>query len=465
MPEGTEVRKPVAKATLQGAAVKIDALTISVGVNSFPTARISFHDSSIPESGVLKMAGTDVATRVSAQQQNMFTAQSPNSEVTLDDGKEGILTFSGYISGPEYNLGIQNVGFSTEIVHEASAVNTLNASIYRGNLEELRSSESPLKANIGIGLIALLDLMKKETDPGLPDEESKAIVAQIEENNEAPYKIWKKICTDSEVEWPELEQLLTHDSLRSSITENIKVAYLNSYNDFSQTMQQFQAMFSMMYIPGTAGDSMGYFAPANAAMEDAEDITLKIRSLVMSGGPKALLPLSYVIVRGPRPQIHRSDSYGHIVRRWPDSAQSTGQVVEIGTPSWLPSELVDAQITSETVGDTLDLSAYEEGRVDAEGELYDTLFPEVGELLTRWAKQHYIDFALASSYANIVTDLDVGIKPGVRYNVSSSEGKLFSGFLVHVEHTVSSRPGNLQAHTSLRFSHIEAEGFSLPGKI
>ena len=464
MADGVAVRSPSATASLQGGDVKVDSVTASFGINSFPTVRVGFHDSAIPSSGVLRMAGTDVAARVGQQQSSMFEAQSANSTVSMSDGNDNSLNFSGYISGPEYSLGVQAVGFTTSIVHAAAAITNLNTSIYTNKLGTWRDGDSPMTTNIGESLIGVLDLLKKKQDPGLPDEESKAIVAQIDTNNAPAYEIWKKICSSSSVEWPELETLLEYPQIDKNLSDMVAGAYLNSYNDFFQTMQQFQAMFSMIYVPGLGGEDMGKFVGADAAMEDGSDLSVSIRSIRMAAGPKSILPLAYVVVRGPKPQNHRDTQYGHIVQRWPKEAQSSGQVVELGTPSWLPSAMVAGRPTSTTVGDTLDLNAYESGQIDSDKELYEVIFPDVGKLLERWAKQHYLDFALASSYAEIVTDMDLSIAPGVRYNVSSPNGTLFSGFLVNVEHGLSSKPQSLQAYTRLYFTHIEAGDFSLPGK-
>jgi hypothetical protein len=184
----------------------------------------------------------------------------------------------------------------------------------------------------------------------------------------------------------------------------------------------------------------------------------------MTAGPKNILPLAYVVSRGPKPQTHRDTKYGHIVQRWPKQAQSTGQVIEIGTPSWLPAEIIVPKQSSGSVGDTLDLNVYENEKIEEDKKLYEVTFPEVAKVLERWAKQHYVDFALASSNAKIVTELNVQVTPGKRNTVVSPNGALFKGFLTEVTHTLSSIPRNLQASTELLFSYVEAEGFELPFK-
>jgi hypothetical protein len=465
MPDGLLVLQPSATASIQGEAVKVDTVQIVYAVNSFPSVNIGFHDAKIPTGGVVQMADKDVAARIAKQQNAMFSAQSPDSSVTVDDGINSI-SFSGYVSSPSYTLAIQNVGFTTSIIHEASAVNTLRPSIYTNKKGTFRSGETPLKSNIGAGLIGVLDLLMKESDPALPDEESKGIVTQIDTNNQKPIEIWRKICQDSTVEWPELEVLLKYPSVKTNLQDHVAGIYTNSSpNDFFQSMNQFRALFSMIYVPSLDAGKMGKFiSEADAATMDPELLPVNIRSISMSAGPKNILPLAYVVTRGPKPQTHRDTKYGHIVQRWPLEAQSTGQVTEIGTPSWLPAEIIVPKQSSASVGDTLDLNAYELEKVEEDKKLYEVTFPEVAKVLERWAKQHYVDFALSSSTAKVVTELTVQVTPGKRYTVVSPNGVLFRGFLTEVVHTLSSVPRNLQASTELIFSYVEADGFELPSK-
>jgi len=466
MANGVEHRRPKVTATTAGVSnAHVDNVITNFGINSFPSIRVGFHDGNIPESGVMKMAGPDVAARVSAQQTAMFTAQAPNNSVEIQDGSGGTLSFNGYVSGPEYSLGIQDVGFNTTLVHEASAVTNLNTSIYNRDLAIFRGQRD-FAADIAENLWSILDTMVDRRKHVHPDEESKAIAEQIHTNNTTPLEIWEAICNNSEAEWPELPPLAkTSATLRLNLTSGIADIYKNSYNDFFQSIQQFQAMFSMIYVPSlTAGEMGRFISVENAITGDGEDMKVNVRSIRMSAGPRSIMPLSYVIVRGPKPKDFRNLKHGHVIQRWPKSTQSNGQVVEIGTPSWLPTHLTTARQSSATVGDTLDLSAYQQQLVDGDKKLYQTTFPLVGKLLERWAKQHYVDFALANSYAELVTDLNLGAAPGVRYTVSTPNGTLFKGFLVNVEHGVTSKPTQVSAYTRLRFSHIEAEGFELPSK-
>jgi len=461
---GAEVRIPRATAQIQGINARVDTVTTHFGINAFPSVSVSFHGANVPK-GVLSPAGSDVANLVASQQNQMFTSQSANSSIFMDDGKDRTLEFNGFISGPNYTLGVGNVGLNTTIVHSASAVSNLKTNIYTNRQGAFRDGSTPMQPEIGIGLWNILTKLRDTKLHTLPDEESKAIVAQVDANNANALEIWNRICTSSEVEWPELETLLEYPQVKTNLLSQIADIYTNPYNDFVQTMQQFQAMFAMIYVPSLEADNPGKFIPASAAVDgDAEDVKLRIRSISMSAGPRNIMPLSYVAVRGPKPQNHRKVQYGHIIRRWPTAPVSTGQVVELGPPNWLPTALVAGRASGDTVGDTLSLAGYKSDRINKDRRLYEVIFPAVGELLDRWAQQHYTDFALANAYAHVITDLDVSAEPGTRYNVSSANGALFTGFLVGVEHSVSSKPQQLQAYTKLTFSHVEANGFTLPFK-
>ena len=65
----------------------------------------------------------------------------------------------------------------------------------------------------------------------------------------------------------------------------------------------------------------------------------------------------------------------------------------------------------------------------------------------------------------MTTLLDITWEIGKRYSVKQEGGGvLFEGFLQNIEHRVSSVPGRADATTQLTFSHVEANGFTLPNK-
>jgi len=470
MSDGVEIRTPRGTAQIAGAGgAKIDAVTMQFSVNRFPIVNVGFHDATTNDAGVVKLGGSDVAERVAAQQNTMFEAASPNSSVTVEDGKGNTLTFSGYVSGPNYQLSIQNVGFSTSIAQAAAAVANFQPSIYSGAQGEFRDGEALMTPEIGPGLLAILDRMKENFEnrpPPYPDKETEGIIQQIASNNDTGYDIWSSICNASTVEWPELENLMQIPSIKNSLQAHIVQIYRNSYADFFQTMMQFRAMFSMVYVPSLKAGEYGKFIPTlDMATSDAEDLEVNLQSITMSAGPKSIMPLSYVAVRGPKMQEHRNSlGGGQIISRWPDTAQSDGQVVQIGTPSWIPSDLTAGRLSEATVGDTLDLDSYESGSDLRDRKLIETINKDVGKVLKRSAQEHYVDFSLANSSANLVIDLDVSIQPGVRYKVTTEDSAIFTGFLVGVKHNVCSKPNQHQANTELAFSHVEAEGFELPNK-
>ena len=86
------------------------------------------------------------------------------------------------------------------------------------------------------------------------------------------------------------------------------------------------------------------------------------------------------------------------------------------------------------------------------------------KLATTYTKEAYGNYALGSSYAAITTPLNLRATIGKRYQVTSNGTPLFEGFLAKVTHSISSSPAHPQAYSDLYFTHIEAEGFTLPGK-
>ena len=86
------------------------------------------------------------------------------------------------------------------------------------------------------------------------------------------------------------------------------------------------------------------------------------------------------------------------------------------------------------------------------------------------ARNTYVYNSLKDSKATIETLVDVTWELGKRYTIkqpgSNSEGSstLFSGWLFRVEHKIISNTSSPSASTVLTFSHVEANGFTLPNK-
>lgn len=471
MADSVEVRTPSASAVIGGESKGIDGVACSFGINSFPAVQVFFHDVG---PGVTKMGAADTVARVGAQQAGMFAEKDANNTVTMNDGRTE-LEFRGLMSSPNYELGVGSVGLSTTLVDEASLMANFNPSIYRTlitfsdqELEALRQRFT-ISSNVAGNMAYVLELMTAEWQNIGPDTESRKINELIHTNNEQPRKIWDAITGASAVTWPELGKLADGAASTAGVIFNqIHQLYLNSYGAFTNTVEQLRGQFNLIYVPGiSSGDYGRLISIEDATNGDGAGLTLKNVRFKINAGTTSATPLAYVMMRGPKSDMIRvGEAAGTIVARWPPGeAASSGKAEEVGMPQWFPRQLALSEEDIDTeVSEYLSSSGYKSSSWAVEGKLRQLQIVPARELLTRLCRHWYVDLCLSPSQAVVTTDLDFSLRPGTRYAVSSSQGPLFKGFLARVEHYMSSKPGSLQASTTLFFTYVEGAGFSLPNK-
>ena len=101
-------------------------------------------------------------------------------------------------------------------------------------------------------------------------------------------------------------------------------------------------------------------------------------------------------------------------------------------------------------------------------QLYKKVTDKLKEkLLFRYAKNYYAYSALRNSTADVTIPIDLSLEVGKLYDLRTTAGNIGTGFLSQVTHhvkTTGSQKSQGVAITSLRFTHVEFTGFSLPDK-
>jgi hypothetical protein len=154
---------------------------------------------------------------------------------------------------------------------------------------------------------------------------------------------------------------------------------------------------------------------------------------------------------------------------WPETLPPAGQTNIIQMPVWLPADLYPLDIPK--TGKNLDFDANFQKVKTSQQEIADEALL-VKKICLDIARLTYNDISLKFSSATINCPFDISWEIGKRYAIkqpsttSGASSLLFSGFLCSVEHRVSSNPsgGGGEAITQLTFSHVEANGFTLPNK-
>jgi hypothetical protein len=415
-----------------------------------------------------------------ARAQNAMFESPTQKKVTMEDGSGKSASFSGYETGPLYNIMFSGLRNGKTLVHRCSRLSFINTAIYRPArdtvvaevIEKSASAANPCAALKLILEEIIAQFSKSRSEPeGTTDFE---IRNQIHEDN-------KKIIDE---EWyPILEAstksgindfaaAASNKAIQVTMYNSIRSVYLSGAENFNIIISQFETMFQMCFVPGHMGETPGKFIPMTDKLSDPESKEVNIVSLAMSPGPRKFLSPTAVAIRGAPSteppvvgQVSKPAGYNMIT--WPESLPEAGQTVVMQMPSWLPAALYPLKIPK--TGTNLNINSNYEAVQTSQKEMADAS-TIVAKICADIARLTYNDISLAVASASITCPFDVSWEIGKRYSIkqpntkSAGSSVLFSGFLISVTHRVSSKPAQPEATTQLIFSHVEANGFTLPNK-
>ena len=481
-----EVRRP--KVTIKGESTDSVTYTatmpVSSGMDGCPSIRYSSHKAGGDR--VESPTAKDLIQKIADAQKAMFEPPIAK-DIVIYDGAGNAAVFTGYDTGPHHDIMFGGVNNGKNLVHRCARLFFINSSVYRPPPPKPgESTEEPTGAAIEIlkGVANPCAALKLILQNIIKD----FLATSGEATDTTDYKIRKKIHEANlkiiEEEWypilnastesaiPDFAAASENPTIQVKMYDSIRSVYLSGSADFSVIMSQFESMFQMKFVPGHMGITPGKFIPATAMLLEPKDKDVNIVSLSMNPGPKKFLVPTAVAVRGAPiqeepPTAQAVQTAGSDMIVWPETIPEAGQTVVIQMPSWLPEDLFPLEIPK--FGDVLDFNlnltqvkAANADKADA-GKI-------VSKICLAIARLAYNDISLASASASIVCPLDVTWEIGKRYNIkqpgtkSGESSPLFSGFLRNVQHRISSSPSKAEASTQLTFSHVEANGFTLPNK-
>lgn len=483
-PNSVLVRRPTARVSGGEATDSITlAWNFPVGsvVTGAPNAKYSVH----PAGGAKVDSPTakELISKIAKAQQAMF-AEPAQVEVRVTDGGDGSLNFKGYDSGPHHSIYFGGVSNGKTIVHRCSRLFFLNTSIYQPpvasgddtgqnkkayaeSLNNLQEAKSPCEA---------MKIVLKELVRNFEDAQGQYAETTAHKIRKTIHEYNKRIL---EEEWYPILDASTDSSINSfaSIMSNIVLkmpfydyitsVYLSGADDFSVVISQFESAFMMRFLPSMDGTDPGKFIPMSKLVEDAEGKDVNITSLSLTPGPRQFLITTGVAMRGlPSTDKAYAQSLrptGSDAVTWPETLPPTGQTKVVQMPPWLPADIQPEKVDNKG----MDLNA--KANLEAVLDLYNTAAGLAEDIVAAICKEiarlTYINVSLQSSTASIVSPLDLSWELGKRYEVTQAGGGvLFAGFLSNIQHVISSNPSSPQAYTQLTFSHVEANGFTLPNK-
>ncbi len=479
--EKTQVARP--KATVifggaSGATVSPESITLTIQVNSFPRADIRYHDkgdtnkarSAVPE---------DLATKLAQDQTSMFEAAS-SARVFMEDGLGGSISFRGYQTNSSYEIMTGGIGYSASAVHASAVLDTLQTSVYRFGNKLWRDYANTPKGGgtYSSWMSAVLERMLEEwnthVQTGNLDELTKATVIRAHNNNEVGLTALRAVLSASTDKNQKLTELGTDDNFKKNITFAIFNIYASSYGSFLQAIQQFGLQFQTIYVPDI-GEGFGKYIRTSDVIQQELTKKVHIMRMYLSAGAKSIVPVTQIMVQGMPADYWRAGYDNHTkfmaspaISTFPPNV-TTGRVYVVSAPSWLPTDTTPERTTEAEGKQAPDPAAYADNRTLVDKEHRKELDTTVRETIDEWAKNIYIDMALADSSAQITVPLDFTWEIGKVYKITAEGAKgqknkdLFTGFLAGITHNLSSLQDTPQAYTSLMFTHVQGEGFTLPG--
>lgn len=455
------------------------SLPISSAASGCPYARYSMHKA---DTAVVQQPNaTDLIASVSEAQAKLFVPATTRN-ITISDGDK-TYAYQGFDSGPHHEVFVGGVSNGRAVIHKCSGIQYLNTSIYLSPNKMVKDLEDPIKAEnsvikcIKTVLEKLVENYEASGNTSTSAAETgltKEIRAAIHANNKLIIEnYWYPILdksVDPNITLPGFSDFIKKDSNAKQVVKAICDVYKNQANDFFIKIDQFSSMFMLYFIPGfQAADGIGRFISYKTILGNVTPKPVDIRSISLQPGARSLLPITSVVMLGMPNQNQRgakmlSTAAITAVAAWPETPLAGGQTMVVSPPPWIPSDILVSKDIKNSSTNTLDPEAYKD-TITAQDKSSDDTAATTFKLGNEYCRTLYNFMSLQDSVATISTLLDVTWEPGRRYSVvQRGENILFKGFLRSVEHRISSNPSRVEAITQLVFSHVEAEGFTLPNQ-
>lgn len=436
----------------------------------------------------------DIPLRLQTLQSLVFAQAKTayDSAVTVIDGVNQ-LNFRGYLSNPSFSNAPGSMGPSYTLMHESAILGNYRSHIYQfSELERQINKLNPFQykqtdADIAVRFMSVLDQTVKDWVNVYSKNVQTEVPISIEQKaawhkmNLVVYPYLKAVMDASKgaVVWDLFSQL-TDVASQGEISTYIASLLSEKYDSFTTVLEQFERSFQCLFVPSFPPDASQAFGKLvsyhDIAAGKTTPLKLPITVLQFSGGNRAALPVTHVLVQGAVNQSWRTNAISQgrqgtptpMLAAWPPTVYAGGRVLVDSGPPWmrgiLPQDFAASAVFDPAQG--LDLSVYQSGRVKI-NVLINKLYEVKADIMQQWAKNLYEFSSLENSTCNLEVPLDVSIVPGQRYAVQNMSGtQFFTGFLAQVAHRISVQgraAGSAGvAVTSLTFTHLNAGNFTLP---
>jgi hypothetical protein len=472
----------IAKISVTAGEFSVETLRVTMAVNEIPTAAVT----TLRAGGetVRKPLSADIISTLRGRQQKRLAGlPSPDVSISADDGNGGKLEFKGFMVAPVLEISTTSTVDSFTALGLDGILDALDLSIYEagykvtrgeasvtGNaddevvLDPIPSADSgdveKLLGDITDVLVGNYDkTLQRQDHPSL----KKLITQQHSVNSGLPLETWKKILSNSKVNYESWSAACTASpGMASQITSRMHEVLVQKNGGFWSTVNALMATFQMYYVPSTS-DS-GTFFRADKRVEDASgNLDLSVTSVNVSDGNHRLMPIGGVVMMRQAASNTRTPKNAPkiqaIAAQYPDPLLPGFTQREV-PPVWLlhrdGSHVVGIDKKGSGGKKPLDLSkdgyiSRKEGAI----EIHKGFDDAAGSVLDELCKVIFKEMQVAHSTAMATIPLDFTQKVGKRVTVEVLSGGSFTAFVSRVVHSVDLRQGkDLNSFTQLSFSHV-----------
>lgn len=455
-------------------------------LNQFPSIEVRYHRTL--ESGVIEAIAEDTMSAAADDQRETFEPQLTASiTLSIRDGKGEPLEFSGMPVKPGHHISVGGIGSSFTLMHQAAVISAYDPSIYEirepadgeGRLRFTEESVTARAAEI------LAETIKHWTAASGSDqarirgsESNETLKDQLHAQNEKVYDKVDRLLRFSETDFPGVAGLDGYSNVNKAINYDIWATLFSPREDFLSVLHALMSRWNFYYAPPKTPDEVGVIRRMDWILEADETKEATCISIDTQAGSSSFLPITQVLVEGlgegpARDDVNpEDDADPNLVPRtyaaYPETFRG-GKVLRSPLPSFLSLPFRD---TTGSEGENLNIDTYRQAKADAKSNLNSFTDTHITEFARTWAKQLYVDAALASSTVMLVMDLDLSWYVGTVYEVkalyqdSSGGGAaghvLFTGLLSNEESIVKTGDSGLQVATNLQFTHVRVMENTLP---
>lgn len=449
-------------------------IDMTLSINSYPRVNVTHHVDKDASEECATVWGKKVANTMKQRQEKMFQERTvPDMELRIKD-QFGEISFSGYIVNPNYKFSANQVDLTDIALPEYAKMDSFNPSCYCLDTPQTRVEKDQCptlkdEKKIPKFFMKLLDFIKKQWELAKKPKSAGGEAQQrIHKVNEKTKKYVQQLMSNSDETfgWEDIKEYLTiGGSINDGLVRGRIISLLRSCSgSFISSLLAFAEDYQCLYIP--KWDDVGCLFNRDKIYDNPKELKLTPISMTIEAGSPGLFPSRAVLVcYSPvsfNPRVIDKNDIDETYWTYPTKVEEGGTLVPVPGPPWLPH---NANLTKKPNANA-GLKADDAKRIaeDAGNGRKEAAEKRLN-CIEKWAKSIYLWQSLSGSVIRIQNPLCLYAKVGTRYKIRLPSGVVARGLLWSIQHIISSDgSGRTNATSMLTFTHVEIDGFELPGK-